>query len=328
MAETTADRLTRLLALTAYLNERPGVPVSELAEHFGVSQGQILADVNLLWVTGTPGYLPDDLIDFAADALEEGVITLTNDRGMGRPLRLSTDEAVALLVALRALEALAGDAGVVSTGTIASASAKLRRATGAAAARAEQVDVSLPADAPARTLALAREAMRGGRHLHLRYVSAADEVTERTVDPLELLTDGSTWFLRAWCHRTAAERTFRLDRVLDARVLHAPAERLPQAAGSPGSPPAGAPEPRLGDDLPLVHLRLAPQARWVVERVPVERVENATDGTLTAWLRVADPAWLSNLLLSLGPTVLDVDPPVADAVARAEAALRAYEGLS
>ncbi|WP_418606025.1 hypothetical protein [Georgenia sp. SUBG003] len=58
MAETTAERLTRLLALVAYLGEHRGAPVADVAARFGTTEAQVLADVNLLWVTGTPRVLP------------------------------------------------------------------------------------------------------------------------------------------------------------------------------------------------------------------------------------------------------------------------------
>ncbi|MDD9207364.1 WYL domain-containing protein [Georgenia sp. 10Sc9-8] len=324
MAEPTADRLTRLLALIAYLRENQNVPVTEVADHFGITPAQVLSDINLLWVTGTPGYLPDDLIDFSADALDRDVITLTDARGMDRPLRLSTDEALSLLVALRALDALVADDGVLGAGpqALASAAAKLQDAAGAAAARAEAVQVDLRSTAAPGALTAVRHALAESCRVHLRYVSAADEVTARDVDPLELSSDGSMWFLRGWCHRTAGERTFRLDRVLAVDVLDDPATRV----GTDRREPV----PELGPDLPLVRLELTSRARWVAEHVPVEQVSTRQDGSILVEVRVADPAWLTNLVLSLGEAVLSVDPPAlaAPVAARARAALDAYEELS
>ena len=103
MAERADDRLVRLLGIVAYLDGAGPVPVGELARHFGVSERQVLDDVDALWVSGTPGYWPDDLIDFDADSFERGVVRLTEARGMTRPLRLGTREAVALIAALRAM---------------------------------------------------------------------------------------------------------------------------------------------------------------------------------------------------------------------------------
>jgi len=82
VAEHSTDRLVRMLGLVAYLDRKESVPVPELARHFGVSQQQIIKDVELLWVSGTPGYAPDDLIDFDYDQFERGVISVTADRGM------------------------------------------------------------------------------------------------------------------------------------------------------------------------------------------------------------------------------------------------------
>ncbi|MEE6272249.1 YafY family protein [Georgenia sp. MJ206] len=326
MAETTADRLTRLLALITYLREHPGVPVAEVAAHFGVTPAQVLADVNLLWVSGTPGYLPDDLIDFAADELDRDVLTLTNPRGMDRPLRLSPSEALALLVALRSLAALTardGEGPGVDDEVLASATAKLAEAAGAAADAARAVDVHVGGSDGRRALAPVQRALAERRRLHLRYVSAADVVTEREVDPLELLWDGSHWFLRAWCHRVQDVRHFRVDRVLAAEVLSTPAEHEPASVGADV-------EPDLAEAALVATMVVASRARWVAERYPVESVEDLADGTVRIRLRVADPAWLTNLVLGLGEDVIALSPPglAAAITQRARAALSAYDDLS
>ena len=110
MAERTPERLVRLLGLVAFLDRHPGVGVGEVAAQFDLSPVQVLRDVDTLWMSGTPGYFPDDLIDFDADSLDSGVLRLTQSRGMARALRLGTREAVALVAALRALDASIGDA--------------------------------------------------------------------------------------------------------------------------------------------------------------------------------------------------------------------------
>ena len=103
MPERAPDRLLRMLGMVAYLDAHDDVAVDDLAAQFGVTPEQVLADVDTLWVTGTPGYLPYDLIDFDATAYERGVVTLVEARGLTRPLRLGGREAVALVAALRAM---------------------------------------------------------------------------------------------------------------------------------------------------------------------------------------------------------------------------------
>ena len=106
------ERLPRLLSLVPYLLARPGIPVADVAADFGIAERQLRRDLELLWMCGLPGYGPGDLIDlsFAGDT-----VTVTEDAGMRRPLRLTTAEATALLVALRTL----GDVpGMVDTNAV------------------------------------------------------------------------------------------------------------------------------------------------------------------------------------------------------------------
>ncbi len=96
----SADRLARLLNLVPYLLARPGIAVAEAAAGLGVTERQLREDLELLWVCGLPGYGPGDLIDMAFDGDR---VTITYDAGIDRPLRLTQDEALALVVALRML---------------------------------------------------------------------------------------------------------------------------------------------------------------------------------------------------------------------------------
>jgi len=102
----TTDRMTRLLALIPYLTARPGgVRVQEAARDFGVTERQLRSDLELLWMCGLPGHGPGDLIDLS---FEGDRVHVTFTAGMVRPLRLTTDEAVALVVALKTLLDLPG----------------------------------------------------------------------------------------------------------------------------------------------------------------------------------------------------------------------------
>ena len=97
---SATDRLSRLLAMVPYLVSRQGVPLADAATEFGITESQLVKDLELLFVCGTPGHMPDDLIDVD---WEDGRVFLTNADTIARPLRLGVDEALALLVGLRAL---------------------------------------------------------------------------------------------------------------------------------------------------------------------------------------------------------------------------------
>jgi proteasome accessory factor C len=320
VAEKATDRLLRMLGMVTYLDRHAGVPIERVAEHFGVSTRQVVADIDTLWVTGTPGYWPHDLIDFDAASYDEGVVRLVESRNMTRPLRLGTREAVALIAALRAMrEAVAPGLDADHAAVLTSALDKLTAATGE---RAAAVDVRLAVDGAPGVVAALGEALASRRRLRIRYVTAADVTSEREVDPIRLVTEDDHSYLLAWCHRARDERLFRVDRVLAAQVLDVPAT---EHAVDPGSD-TFRPSPQ--DE--LVALELASPVRWIAEEVPVESVVELPDGGFRVELRVAEPAWLHHLLLQVAAHVRDVTPAaVADAVAAsARSALAAYGALA
>jgi proteasome accessory factor C len=334
--------LPRLLSLVPYLLARPGVPIADAAAAFGVDERQLRRDLELLWMCGLPGYGPGDLVDlsFTGDT-----VTVTEDAGMRRPLRLTTAEATALLVGLRTLGDLPG---MVDTDAVRRATAKIERAVGEGPAGVA-VDITPQEQATTATI---RAALEDGRALRIRYYTAGrDAVTRRTVDPLRLLLVEGRGYLEAWCRRATAVRLFRLDRVDEVTVLDEPAAPPPDATPADVSEGVFRPRPEHGSAV----LLLEPWARWVAEYYPVEQVltapadgapavgdpdgddpdgdgrggggpgggPDAGAGRARVLLRYADPDWLVRLVLGLGGGARVLEPPelAAEVVRRARAAL-------
>ena len=106
---TSQAQVRRLLSLVPYLREHDGVAMADVAAAFGISLKTLREDLNVLWMCGLPGLAPGDLIDIDMDAVDgEGLIHLSNADYLTRPLRLSADEALALVLALRTLREIAG----------------------------------------------------------------------------------------------------------------------------------------------------------------------------------------------------------------------------
>jgi proteasome accessory factor C len=311
----SADRLPRLLALVPYLLARPGVRIAEAAADFGVPEPQLRRDLQLLWMCGLPGHGPGDLIDLS---FEGDTITVGFDAGMSRPLRLTGDEALALVVALRTL---AEEEGLTDRGAVERALAKVESAAGGAAEVASAVAVLVePSD---RVLAQVRGALDQGRALHLTYyVPARDETTERDVDPVRLRWVDNRWYLEAWCRAVAAVRFFRIDRVDAIKVLDEPSR--PPADLAPRDLSGGVYQP--APEHPLVTVRLGRPGRWVPDYYPCERVTELPEGRLEVTLRAADPTWVRRLVLGLGEWAEVVGPAWFAEQVRAEAAeaLAAY----
>ena len=310
----SAERLGRLLNLVPYLLARPGIAVERAATDLGVTPAQLRDDLELLWVCGLPGYGPGDLIDMALDGDR---VTITYDAGINRPLRLTRDEALALVVALRML---AETPGVGTAEAIERALAKIESAAGEHA----DAGVTVRLSGNQEHLAELRGAVERRRALRITYYTAArDETSERVVDPMRVLVVAGRAYLEAWCRRAGAVRLFRVDRIDACTELDEAAAPPPQAR--PTDVRSGLFQPEAG--APLVTLRVGRSARWITEYYPCAEVREEPGEHWLVSLHASDLGWARRLVLGLGPEVSVVAPPeLAEAVgAEARAALTAYD---
>jgi len=74
-------------------------------------------------------------------------------------------------------------------------------------------------------LPVVQDAVARDRKLSIRYHKADRELVERTVDPLGLVAKGTTWYLFAGT--TRGMRTFRVSRIIEAKLLDEACERPP-----------------------------------------------------------------------------------------------------
>jgi proteasome accessory factor C len=312
---TSQAQVRRLLSLVPYLREHDGAAMADVARAFGISVRTLREDLNVLWMCGMPGLTPGDLIDIDMDAVEgEGVIHLSNADYLTRPLRLSTDEALALVLGLRTLREIAGPG---QRDAVDRALRKLEVASGSAPTDQASVRVTAAQD---EVGARVTEGLQQGLRLDLTYdVASRAETTRRMVDPLRVFVLEGYGYLEAWCYSASALRTFRLDRIAAAEVTDIPVAKH---------------EVVLKDlttgwfetlrDAPLVTLDLSPECSWVAEYYPTEATSSRPDGGLTVTLRVRDPGWLRGLLLGLrgGGTVV---APIGAGNSAAEAAQEALD---
>ncbi|MDN5769910.1 MAG: WYL domain-containing protein [Microlunatus sp.] len=318
---TSRAQLRRLLALVPYLREHDGAPLPEVATAFGISPETLRADLDVLWMCGMPGLTPGDLIDIDMDAVDgQGVIHLSNADYLPRPLRLSADEALALVLALRTLRGIAGPG---KRAAIDSALTKLELVAGSQA-HSEQAAV-LVEGARDEIQARVTDALQRDKRLDLTYdVASRAETTRRQVDPLRVFVLDGYGYLEAWCYLAGGLRTFRLDRIAAAEVTETDrAEHDVELRDL-----AGGWFDALSD-APLVTLELDPSAAWIAEYYPTEQVRSRADGGLTVTLRVTHPAWLEGMLLRLGGHARVLSPQGAgdSAAALAREALDQYAAL-
>lgn len=275
-SNSSADRLARMLEIVRYVYGHQGVALDDVAAHVEASTEQVVEDLTTLFVCGRPGHTPDQLIEASWD---EGAVTVGNADEISSPVRLTQPEASALLVGLQTLRSLPGE----HTPAIESALRKVAEAAGEPAAVAEAVGArpdetfmalavaAQEAQAPVTdhedstaVAATVRHAIDAKQRLSISYIVASrDEVTEREIDPLRLVSANSHWYVLAWCARAQDFRDFRLDRIRCAVVVGA-AEAHDDAAVRPPAATAAQAE----QEIILVTDR---RARWVADQYRARR---------------------------------------------------------
>ncbi|HEY2812205.1 MAG TPA: WYL domain-containing protein [Acidimicrobiales bacterium] len=309
-----ADRLRRLLSLLPWVASHRGPTVEEVCDRFGLEPDELLSDVALVSMVGVPPYSPGDLFEVV---VEEGRVWVHLSPSFDRALRLTPEEALALVAAGASLLAVPGaDPG----GPLARGLAKLAATLGIDPDDAFDIDLG---HASAGVLATIQQATDEHRRLRLAYYThGRDQHTEREVDPYRVHAEQGRWYLVGFDHLRDDVRLFRVDRILSAEALDASFQ-----------PPDELPSPELfeaGIDDPRVVLDLAPEAAWVVESYAVDEVETRADGRLRVTLPVSGRPWLERVLLQLGPRATVVrtrsDPALAHCGEEAAARLLArYE---
>jgi proteasome accessory factor C len=307
---TTEDRLARILAMVPWVVAHDGPSIKETCARFGCTTAELASDIELLYLCGLHPYTPDLLIEAA---LVDGRVFIQYADYFSRPLRLTAPEALSLVAAA---STLLSAPGTESDGPLARGLAKLAAITGGAG---EAIDVDLGAAEPAM-LATMRDAAEKGVQVEVDYYAfGRDELTQRTIEPDAVFSNGGQWYVRAYCHQAIDQRTFRVDRILSAHLTERPRSG-PNAVGAPtlfDRPGA------TGD----VTLDLAPGAHWVVEQYPIKSTTPHDDGVLRVVLAVTEFAWLDRLVLRLGPlaTIVAGPPGWGGAPAAAQRVAKNYQ---
>jgi predicted DNA-binding transcriptional regulator YafY len=211
-----------------------------------------------------------------------------------RPLRLTGDESLALMVGL--LQGRDGHALAARLGKLldqAPASGEVDRVWAIG---------PTPGEGVAQVLALARRARDESRRLEVAYCGSSEEQTTRVVHPYQIVQSAGHWYLIAWCEQAGARRHFRAERVLSARLLDEGFDRQGEMK------PVGRSHDLFAGQAELsAVVAFSPRIRrWVVERYPDGSVH--ADGRYVVRFPVADPRWLAREVLQYGAEAEVLEP--------------------
>jgi len=205
---TPLEKAARLLDLVPYISTHQGVALSELASEFGISESELLSDLNTLWMCGLPGYTPLELIDLE---FESGYVSIRNAEILQKVRLLTKDELVILLVGLDLLIKSIDPKRNDLLSAITDLQTKIKTIIGDIATIAPIVNSSYRA--------IVLNAITSRKNLQISYHSLIrDELTNREITPIELMVDHGYEVLQAYCHQVGAYRTFRLDSIAEITI--------------------------------------------------------------------------------------------------------------
>lgn len=286
MTTTSVERVARLLTMVPWLSKHPGISMNDAAAHFGITKEELEKDLWQVIVCGLPGYGPDQLVDI--DFWENERIHVWDPLSLSQPLRLSTQEALSLIVGLSTLRDVPGipDRELIDQ-TI--------DAIGAAVHHGAPIDWESAVDRDIQEIV--EESLTSGRGLAFTYAGiTADVVTARHVAPQHVEAKDGFVYLHAWCTRAQDVRTFRLDRVSEARLTD-----LPQ----------------VGD---FAHEAIRHRATiagqqsgaWLLDRLLVRSdlsESNTGDADWCVEIEYADPQWVIREIMGAAGAAWVVEPP-------------------
>jgi len=290
--ETAQARLSRLLALVPWLQAHPGITWDQAAEHFGITADLLRDDVNLAICTE----FSINHITLDIDAFGE-TITVRDPQGIENPLQFTPVEAVSLLLGLKMLAAVPGphDRSALATVT-----AKIAKAAGSAAALVDHVVVTDDfGSADQACIDEIHTAMTNAHAIRIDYHGGAtDQVTQRVIDPLQILTVDAQSYLHAWCRNAQALRMFRIDRIQRLVELDEALELPVDVTFDAGLNLAGT----------AAVFELDSSVAWWVEQTPSLAHVRRENGTWLVELSIASREWAIRTVLGFAGRVRVLEP--------------------
>lgn len=282
-------KLDRLLEITILLINRGSATAPELAERFGVSTRTIYRDIDVLSSAGVPVYTSRGA---------GGGISLLGEFTLPKAI-VSKEERESILFSLQTLRA-------TRYPEIESVLEKLSGLFQTAATDWISIDFSPWESGPAAQgrIRELRDAILHGKVLRMEYWSADNRRSLRDVEPIQLSYKAHSWYLKAWCRRRHALRTFRLSRI---RSLTATGETFDPNVKRPPAPPEYAAPPKQ-----LVHVVLRcrqPMAYRLFDDYDDDVVTDNGDGTYTLEIDFPEDEWVYGYILGFGDYAEVLSPP-------------------
>jgi proteasome accessory factor C len=296
------DRFNLMLALTGLLVDGEEYTVDELVDHFKVSKKEIVKAVKMISYTDLMKSNQDGSYQVNYDDLKDGFVSIryTFSKAVDEVPRLSSRQASAIAAGLVYLGSLPG---LVDNSEI----EELQRILALEHEPGKRNTVLIDNGKRDSDLVAIREAMSSGVAITCDYLNLRGETTlNRLLEPLRIDSQGEVIYLRAWCPTNQAVRSFRLDRMRNAKPT---TSAISQEALSA----------ELVEDIytandtdTVVTLEVDPEAYSLIfDFKPVEEPESVTKTVKRFKINVGDVRNLGRVIARFGGAARVISPEVA-----------------
>lgn len=290
---------SRLFKIVYHLLGKGQTTATELAEKFEVSVRTIYRDIDALSGAGIPIY---------AETGRNGGIRLMKNFVLDKAV-LSEEERQEILTALQSINLTQNN----SSQTL----QKLSAIFDVSSESWLEVDFTRWGNEGTdnEKFALLKSAIIHKRSVKIAYASSYENISERIIQPLKLTYKARAWYLKAFCTEKQDWRIFKLNRILDLKILNDNFQqrRFPGEIGDSGK------------EYAQITLRFPKEMAYrVYDEFDITQVERQENGEFIVSVNMPEDAWLVGFLLSFG-TQVDILSPVSLREAIARQAKMIYE---
>ena len=197
-------RLARLIDLVPYIASHQGINIKELAAKFGVSVSELEKDLWLLFCCGLPGQTPLELMELS---FEDGYVYVRNADELRIPRTLTKIEIATLVMGLEIL--VQEDLSIDKQDAKDTARSLLQRL-----GQMLQTKISLTPSTSSNYAIQIKQAIQQNNLLRITYLGQ-----KRDVIPFEVYADKNALYLKAYCKKSNANRTFNLEKINELAIL-------------------------------------------------------------------------------------------------------------
>ena len=313
-------RFNTLMSVVALLQREYEISLEDLANHFNVKPAVMRSMLSTLNVSSfVPRNAEEQLPYFIdLDRVDEGdgMVSLIQDQGPQGLPPLTGPQVAAILSGLSYLSTIPEFSDSEEIEELINLLSRGESSGSEVTFQLNEVDADL------RVL---QSAILNNRRITCRYVNGKGEESVREIDPLLLVSEENSWFLRGYCLKNLEIRTFRLDRMVDASLLDVERGEAAMSAAKALDETAPIYNPSTNDV--EVELELAPEAYKLASlSMEVPEPKKGKSEIIRAKIRLGYLPDLGPLVTRYGASAKVIGPKEAREVVRkfAESALSSH----